>query len=286
MRAGSWTSMLHLLRRHGDADRAAGRVDGGQPAARRWTGRPGIRRRGRDRASSRPSWRASSAAGRWNSAARSVNRPSGGGQPAAVTAFGEIQRSGGVDVDRDRRGGAAAARAARLARKAAIWRAACRPDSAATSAVSAACTRLPAANTPGADVARPVSTAGPRVPGVEREARRPRQHVVGDPVAGEHEPVARRPSAACPPCRVRRVSTPASRPPRRSPGSRRSTSRPGRASAARRRAGRRRSSGAARWSVTRAITRAPACARVTAAEKLTCSAPTTSARPVSRSPPR
>jgi len=44
-------------------------------------------------------------------------------------------------------------------------RAACRPDSAATSAVSAACTRLPAANTPAADVSSVVSTAGPRVPG-------------------------------------------------------------------------------------------------------------------------
>jgi len=46
-----------------------------------------------------------------------------------------------------------------------MCRAACRPDSAATSAVSAACTRLPAANTPGADVSSRVSTTGPRVPG-------------------------------------------------------------------------------------------------------------------------
>ena len=46
-----------------------------------------------------------------------------------------------------------------------MCRAACRPDSAAISAVSAACTRLPAANTLRADVSRLVSTAGPRVPG-------------------------------------------------------------------------------------------------------------------------
>ena len=46
-----------------------------------------------------------------------------------------------------------------------MCRAAWRPDSAATSAVSAACTRLPAANTPASDVESVVSTAGPRVPG-------------------------------------------------------------------------------------------------------------------------
>ncbi len=39
-------------------------------------------------------------------------------------------------------------------------------------------------------------------------------------------------------------------------------------------------------SVTRAVTCAPAWARVTSAEKLTCSAPTISARPASRSPAR
>jgi hypothetical protein len=46
-----------------------------------------------------------------------------------------------------------------------MCRAACRPDSAAMSAVSAACTRFPAANTPASDVSSVVSTAGPSVPG-------------------------------------------------------------------------------------------------------------------------
>ena len=76
-------------------------------------------------------------------------------------AFGEIQRSGGSATTGT---GVTATPGGPALRYAAICRAACRPDSAATSAVSAAWTRLPAANTPGADVAMVVSIAGPRVP--------------------------------------------------------------------------------------------------------------------------
>ena len=71
---------------------AAGSTAASQSAAR-WIGRPGIRRRRRERASRRPSWRTSSAAGRLNCAVRSVKRPSGAGKPG-LTAFGEIHSSG------------------------------------------------------------------------------------------------------------------------------------------------------------------------------------------------
>ena len=72
-----------------------------------------------------------------------------------------------------------------------MCRAAWRPASAATSAVSAACTRLPAANTPGADVRSAVSTARAARARVDGQPGQPRQLVVGDPVAGEHHGVAR-----------------------------------------------------------------------------------------------
>jgi len=149
-----------------------------QPAPR-WAGRPGTSRTGRDRCSSRPSCRTSSRAGQRNSPLRSKNRPSGGASPqvGAAIALGEIHRSGGATSTgtqpaRPARAGRAAPTAPAPSR-AVMCRAACRPDSAAMSAVSAACTRLPAANTPAADVSSVVSTAGPRMPGsIARPASR------------------------------------------------------------------------------------------------------------------
>ena len=84
--------------------------------------------------------------------------------PAATTAtaFGEIQRSGGSATTGT--GTGARCLGGPPGQVGGDLPAACRPDSAATSAVSAACTRLPAANTPGADVAMVVSIAGPSVP--------------------------------------------------------------------------------------------------------------------------
>ena len=76
------------------------------------------------------------------------------------------------------------------------------------SAVSAACTRFPAANTPGADVASAVSTAGPRVPGSSSSPARRASSWSGiqSPV---NTSVSHGTNRAVPP---RITSTPASRP--------------------------------------------------------------------------
>jgi len=63
-----------------------------------------------------------------------MNRPSDGATRSAPTRFGEIHRSGDSAVTGTR----GAADGAAAARNEAICRAACRPDSAAMSAVSAA----------------------------------------------------------------------------------------------------------------------------------------------------
>jgi len=89
-----------------------------------------------------------------------MNRPRGGMISLALMAFGEIHCSGGSVTTAI----LVAGWGTRPDRNEPICLAAWRPDSAATSAVSAAWIRFPAAKTPGTDVARPVSTAGPRVP--------------------------------------------------------------------------------------------------------------------------
>ena len=162
----------------------------------------------------------------------------------------------------------------------------CRPSSAATSAVSTGWTRLPAANTPGRLVRRTVSTAGPFVPRIDLEPGRSGQFVVGDPVAGEDDGVA---GHGAPPT-GRRCARP--RPPRhllrrllhRRLRAVRSHARPGwtwpapfgpaaaRPATARRRTPR----WDARWSSARCGN--PASRRVSTADQLTSSAPTTTAR--------
>ena len=69
---------------------------------------------------------------------------------------------------------------------AATWR----PSSAATSAVSAPWSTLPAAKTPGRVVRRPASTAGPFVSGSSSIPASHGELVVGDPVGGEDDQVA------------------------------------------------------------------------------------------------
>jgi hypothetical protein len=135
-----------------------------------------------------------------------VNRPSGGGGVAAATAFGEIHSSGGATSTGTRE----PTGPRRPRRYAAIWRAACRPDRAATSAVSAACTRLPAANTPSAEVASAVSTAGPLVPG-SMDSPAVRARVQSGIQSAEKTRISHGTKRAVPPC-VPASSTPLSRP--------------------------------------------------------------------------
>ena len=269
MRAGSRTSTGTCYDDTATRTGPGRRVDGGEPVGGEVDRAAGIRRRRRERASRRPSWRTSRAAGRLNCAVRSMKRPSGAGKPG-LTAFGEIHSSGAATStglgrspasrsDRSRSGGRHA-----------------RPDSAAMSAVSAACTRLPAANTPSADVARAVSTAGPRFRRRSR-ARPSAPGVIGDPVAGEDDQLAGN-VARVPVLRSSAISTPAAARRGRRSWSRRPTSRPG--APAQRRA--RPEGGVALVPLEVGHQRdhvAPAWASVTAAENATCSAPTTSARP-------
>ena len=239
-------------------------------------GRPGTSRV-RAAASTRSPCRTSSRAARRKTSPRSRKCPRAGGGPPARMALGEIQRSGAATVTgiRGPRGGGPPRRAA------AICRAACRPPAAATSAVSAACTRFPAAKTPGMDVSSVVSTAGPRVPGSSwvPASRASSWSGIQSPV----KTTVSQPTNRVPPVRRSASSTPSSR---SRPAIRRTavavqTGVRQRAAAA--------SANAAKlwcrgWSVTSARTSAPACASVTIAEKLTCSAPTTRARPGSRCP--
>src|SRR5205085_327062 len=125
------------------------------------TERPGTIRRRRPRHRTRPPWRTSSSTPRRNSVERSAKRPRGGGSALAPTALGAIQPSGAWQT----MGTGAAGQSPSLASQPASDSAACRPSSAATSAGSAPCSRLPAANTPGRAVRSAVSTRGPRVPG-------------------------------------------------------------------------------------------------------------------------
>ena len=107
---------------------------------------------------------------------------------------GEIQVSGASTVTGTRgddRGPSGPARSA-----AAMCRAAWRPLSAATSAVSAACTRLPGGEDPGSrGRAAPCPRPGRACPGRAAQAGQPRELVVGNPVPGEHHGVAREPVA-------------------------------------------------------------------------------------------
>ena len=64
-------------------------------------------------------------------------------------------------------------------------------SSAATSAVSAPCSRLPAAKTPRAEVRSARSTRGARVAGSIASPPRRASSWSGDPVAGEDDGVAR-----------------------------------------------------------------------------------------------
>ncbi len=153
--------------------------------------------------------------------------------------------------------------------------AACRPLSAAMSAVSAPCKRLPAANTPGREVRREASTAGPSVPGSSS-----RPPITASSLSGTQSAVKTTVSQAT--LRVRPLSS--------SVNSTSSTrGRPWIAlTAVRVQSGvRQRSAAPARnsasdWclgnSVTIPTVLAPPWRSVRSAEKLTCSAPTTSAR--------
>ena len=116
-----------------------------------------------------------------------MNRPSGGGAPGRRDRVRRDPEQRWLDFDGDPRTRAPWAGGAPSAQVPAICRAACRPDRAAMSAVSAACTRFPAANTPPAEVASAVSTAGPLVPGsIASRAARARLWS-GIQSAGEHE---------------------------------------------------------------------------------------------------
>ena len=265
-----------------------GSTRGSQPA-QRCTGRPGISRTGRDRASGRPSCGppAGPADGTRRRAARTGR--AGGRRLPGTDRVGRDPPQRRLDHDRHpdpgRRPGPARARpraprAARLA--AAMCRAAWRPVSAATSAVSAACTRLPAANTPGSRRAQRGVHRRPAGAGVHSRPGQPGQLVVGDPVPGEHH---------------RSHGTTATAPVRRSRSSHARSAVPGPTIPADRRrvhtgtrqrtAAPSRNAGVAllpRLSVTSATTSAPGVRQRHTAEKLTCSAPTTSgpARPAAR----
>lgn len=102
-------------------------------AAPRQAGRPGTSRCTRDRASNRSSCRTSSRTRPRNSWLRSMNRSRGGGATAPI-AFGEIHRNGGSTRTATRTPPRPAS-GLLVSSAAAICRAACRPDSAATSAV-------------------------------------------------------------------------------------------------------------------------------------------------------
>ena len=152
---------------------------------------------------------------------------------------------------------------------------------AAASAVSTGCARLPATTTP----ASAPSAARCRRPAPYRRGRtRPAgagELVLGRPSPGEHDGVARDRAYApvrahdldrLDPVRARRCAPPGCR------------SAAGSGSARQPRAGTRRTTGAAPSRVSIAATGTPACCSVSTAEKLTCSAPTTTARVPTGSP--
>ena len=175
---------------------------------------------------------------------------------------------GGATVDRARR--RVAPRCAGRRKSLATSRGA-RPSSAQTSAVSAGWTRLPAANTPGTDVRKPDVTAGAFATGHHRAAGAAGELVVGDPVAGEHDRVALDARAVG---ELDRLDAPATD----DVGDVDAGADRHAAASGGRPAQRRRTSGGGGAGSIIAATSQPRCRSVSTAEKLTCSAPTITAR--------
>ena len=169
----------------------AGSTWSSQPAPR-WTGRPGISRAGRDRASSRPSCRTSSRARRRNSWLRSTNRPRGGA--AAARRGSRWARSSAAAAPRHRHGAGtrpgrpgSAGRPRRRGDVPGGVAAAQRGDVGRLGRVH----QVAGGEHPGPRSPAPCPPPGRGCPGSMARPGQPGQLVVGDPVPGEHHRVAR-----------------------------------------------------------------------------------------------